>query len=128
MELFLKILIGVAAVGLGIWLGLPGKYEQSQEDIERAMDQGGARRNTVKKVPTPLDWLRKDKRGSQRRIDAGRRRFRTAVPEKPSGERRGGTGDSSGGAPGSGDAEDRPSAADEFEARHRDRGASPSDQ
>lgn len=82
MELLLKILVGVAAVGIGIWLGLPGRYEQTQEDIEKAMDRGGARRNQVKRVFTPLDWLRKDKRGSQRRAEMQRRRFRTAAPRK----------------------------------------------
>lgn len=82
MELFLKILVGLVAVGIGIWLGLPGKYEQTQEDIEKAMDRGGAKRNQVKKVFTPLDWLRKSKRGSDRRRERERRRFKTAVPKK----------------------------------------------
>ena len=77
---FLAILGGVAAFLLGIWLGLPGRYEQSQRDIERAMEQGGAHRNKAKRHPTPLDWFRKDQRGSERR--AGRHRFRTAAPER----------------------------------------------
>ena len=81
MDVVLLVLAGLAAVALGFWLGLPGKYEQTPDEIEKAMDRGGARRNQVKKVFTPLDWFRKDKRGSQRRIDAGRRRFRTAAPE-----------------------------------------------
>jgi hypothetical protein len=83
LSLLLQILVGIGAVALGVWLGLPGKYEQSEEDIEKAMERGGARRNQVKRVPTPLDWLRKDRRGSDRRIEAGRRRFRTAASEKP---------------------------------------------
>ncbi|HSG47517.1 MAG TPA: hypothetical protein VLA43_06895 [Longimicrobiales bacterium] len=82
MELLLKIVIGLAAVAVGIWLGLPGKYEQTPEEIEKAMDRGGARRNQVKRVFTPLDWLRKDKRGSQRRAEMQRRRFHTAAPRK----------------------------------------------
>jgi hypothetical protein len=82
MVLLLKILLGLLAVGLGVWLGLPGKYHQSQDDIEKAMDRGGARRNQVKRVFTPLDWLRKSKRGSDRRIERSRRRFRTAAPKK----------------------------------------------
>lgn len=77
---FLAILGGVAAFLLGIWLGLPGRYEQSQRDIERAMEQGGAHRNKAKRHFTPLDWFRKDQRGSERR--AGRHRFRTAAPER----------------------------------------------
>ncbi|MDT8340041.1 MAG: hypothetical protein RQ751_00895 [Longimicrobiales bacterium] len=82
MELALKIVIGLAAVGIGVWLGLPGRYEQTQEDIEKAMDRGGVRRNQVKRVFTPLDWLRKEKRGSDRRREMQRRRFRTAAPER----------------------------------------------
>lgn len=78
--LILKILLGVLAVGLGIWLGLPGRYEQTPDEIEKAMDRGGAKRNQVKKVFTPLDWLRKDQRASNRR--AQRRYFKTAAPER----------------------------------------------
>lgn len=77
--LFLKILIGLLAVGLGFWLGLPGRYEQTPDEIEKAMDRGGARRNQVKKVFTPLDWFRKDRRGSERRRQ--RRYFTTAAPK-----------------------------------------------
>lgn len=96
MELLLLILGGIAALALGFWLGLPGKYDQTPEDIEKAMDRGGARRNQVKKVFTPLDWFRKDKRGSQRRIDAGRRRFHTAVPDRKDDEEPGAEKDGAG--------------------------------
>ena len=78
--LLLKILLGLAAVGLGIWLGLPGRYEQTQDEIGKAMDRGGAKRNQVKKVFTPLDWLRKDQRASVRRSQ--RRYFKTAAPDR----------------------------------------------
>ena len=78
--LFLKILIGLLAVGLGFWLGLPGKYEQTPDEIEKAMDRGGARRNQVRKVFTPLDWFQKKQRGSERRRQ--RRHFKTAAPKK----------------------------------------------
>jgi hypothetical protein len=77
--LLLKILGAVAALLLGIWLGLPGRYTQSREDIERAMDRGGARRNLTKRHFTPLDWFRKEERGSQKRRQ--RRHFRTAAPD-----------------------------------------------
>lgn len=78
--LLLKILLGIAAVGLGFWLGLPGRYEQTPDEIEKAMDRGGAKRNQVKKVFTPLDWMRKEQRGSERR--RGRNHFRTAAPQR----------------------------------------------
>jgi hypothetical protein len=77
--LLLKILLGIAAVALGIWLGLPGRYTQSVDEIEKAMERGGARRNTVKRHFTPLDWFRKEQKGSDRRRQ--RRHFRTAAPE-----------------------------------------------
>ena len=82
LSLPVLILIGLVAVGIGFYFGLPGKYEQSQDDIEKAMDRGGARRNQVKRVFTPLDWLRKDKRGSDRRRQAATRRFKTAAPKR----------------------------------------------
>ena len=82
MEVFLIIVVGLAAVGIGFYLGLPGKYEQTQEEIEFAMDRGGARRNQVKRVFTPLDWFRKDRKGSDRRRQAATRRFRTAAPKR----------------------------------------------
>jgi hypothetical protein len=80
VELFLKILLGLMAVGVGILLGLPGRYEQTTDEIEKAMDRGGARRNQVKKVFTPLDWLRKERKGSDRRRQ--RRHFKTAAPKR----------------------------------------------
>lgn len=80
------ILAGLAAVGLGIWLGLPGRFEQSSEDIDRLMDRGGSRRRQVKRTFTPLDLWRKDERGSERRRAEGRHHFRTAAPEVPDDE------------------------------------------
>jgi hypothetical protein len=78
--LVLKILLGIVALALGIWLGLPGRFTQSTDDLEKAMERGGARRNTVKRHFTPLDWFRKDQKGSDRRRP--RRHFRTAAPER----------------------------------------------
>ena len=37
MILTLKILGAIAALGLGIWLGLPGRYSQSVDEIEQTM-------------------------------------------------------------------------------------------
>lgn len=76
----LKILGGLVALLLGIWLGLPGRYEQSASEIEKVMSRGGSRRNRVKRAFTPLDWFRRDERGSERR--ASRRYFGTAAGGK----------------------------------------------
>lgn len=56
--LVLKILIGLAAVGLGIWLGLPGRYDQTLEDIERNMEMGRERQK-VQQHFTPLAWVQR---------------------------------------------------------------------
>ena len=79
--LTLQIIGAVAALFLGFWLGLPGRYTQDQDDIERAMDRGGARRNTVKRRFTLINWFSKDRMGSDRR--RVRRHFTTAVPRAP---------------------------------------------
>jgi hypothetical protein len=78
--MWLAILGGVAAFLIGIWLGLPGRYDQTQSDIERAMEQGGAKRNRVRRVFTPIDWFRKDRKGSEKRRT--RSPFRTAAPDR----------------------------------------------
>lgn len=62
--LFLKILGGVAALALGIWLGLPGRYEQTPDDIDAIMATGTARRRRTKRYFTPLAWI-------QRKISVG---------------------------------------------------------
>lgn len=55
----LYILGGLAAFGFGIWLGLPGRYDQTPEDIERIMADGGRRRRKTKRVFTPLAWIQR---------------------------------------------------------------------
>ena len=82
MVLALKILGGVAALALGIWLGLPGRYQRDEDEIARLLGRPGGTRRRVKRSFTPLDWLRNDRRGSDRRRDASRRRFRTAAPDR----------------------------------------------
>jgi hypothetical protein len=46
------------------------------------MERGGSHRRKVKRHFTPLDWLRKDRRASDRRIADRRQRFRTAAPDR----------------------------------------------
>lgn len=59
MILTLKILGAVAALGLGIWLGLPGRYSQSVDEIEQTMAMGTGRRKKVKRHFTPLAWFQR---------------------------------------------------------------------
>ena len=60
--LVLKILGGLAALAVGIWLGLPGRYERRYDDIEQALDTPGGRTRKAKRHFTPLAWI-------QRKID-----------------------------------------------------------
>lgn len=88
--LVLKILGAVAALALGIWLGLPGRYESRYDDIERALDTPGGRSKKAKRMFTPLAWI-------QRKVDVAtggarqdkRRGFKL---DRPGEERSGGGG------------------------------------
>jgi hypothetical protein len=83
-------LVVTAVVGLllGIWLGMPGRYTQSVDDIEKIMDQGGGRRKKVKRVFTPMAWLRRSVSSKStpsrgRRASRGRSSgFRLESPEE----------------------------------------------
>ncbi|MDT8367606.1 MAG: hypothetical protein RQ745_00240 [Longimicrobiales bacterium] len=52
------ILTGLAAFGLGIWLGLPGRYDGDLDEIDRVMEEGG-RRKKVKRHFTPMAWMKR---------------------------------------------------------------------
>jgi hypothetical protein len=62
----LMVVGALIALGYGIWLGLPGRFSQSADEIEQVMAAGGARRKKTKRVFTPIAWLqrRADARGS----------------------------------------------------------------
>lgn len=96
MSLLTKILIGVVAVALGIFLGMPGKQPDGEADraggkrigahgekrvreLENALGRA-ARRSKAKRYFTPLDLLRRDRRASERRRT--RRHFRTVAPSR----------------------------------------------
>jgi hypothetical protein len=61
--LLLKILGGVAALGLGIYLGLAGHYRPDPAEIERALT-GEGRTRRARRHFTPLGWLRKNEERS----------------------------------------------------------------
>ena len=50
----LKILGALLALGLGVWLGLPGRYSQPIEEIEEAMERGGGGRPDGLQAPPGL--------------------------------------------------------------------------
>ena len=91
--LFLKILAGVVAIGVGVYLGRPRRYDRSQDEVERALQSNRTRRQWTKRHFTPLDMLRKSSRGSvRRRAEQGR--FQTVAPKRPpaDGDRDAGSG------------------------------------
>ena len=73
--LFLKILGGLAALGLGIYLGLAGHYRPDFNEIDRALS-GQGKTKRAKRHFTPLGWLRKSEERSshirRRRAPTGR--------------------------------------------------------
>ena len=81
---FLKILGGVLALGLGVYLGLAGRYRPDFEEIDEALGPGGRTRK-VKRVFTPLAWLRgmQERPSHARRRGGPSRRFDLIVPDPP---------------------------------------------
>lgn len=64
------------ALGVGIYLGLPGDSTVSREEIEEALDKPNPYRKKVKRHFTPLDWIIHRKRESSVR-NKQRERFKT---------------------------------------------------
>ncbi len=82
MVLFLKILVGVAALALGIYLG-GTRYTQSPEEVSARMGKGRPRK--AKRHFMWLNYIKVGERASERRRE--RRRFKTAVARDPSQKR-----------------------------------------
>jgi hypothetical protein len=80
--LFLKILGGLAALGLGIYLGLAGQYRADPQEVERALS-GQGRTRRAKRHFTPLGWLRRNEERSShvRRRRAPKGRFNLYSPD-----------------------------------------------
>ena len=60
--LVLAIAGAIIAFGWGIWLGLPGRYTQTAEDLERNMETGTdvpTRKRLSKRSVNPLAWLQR---------------------------------------------------------------------
>ena len=96
MSVLTQIVLGLVAVALGIFLGMPGKQPGEESDdiggkrigahrekrvreLEGALGRA-ARRSKAKRHFTPLDLLRRDRRPSERR--RARRHFKTVAPSR----------------------------------------------
>ena len=104
MTLMVKILLGIAALALGVLLGLPGKagssgvkaerwklhgrdrkrtgvhHEDDLQELERMLGRKTRLRHRTKRYFTPIDFLRRVARGSHKR--RSRRYFHTAAPTR----------------------------------------------
>lgn len=84
MVLFLKILGGILALGIGLYLGRGGRYRPDYEEIDRALGASGVS-HRAKRHFTPLGWLRMgaDRPSRVRRMNRGNPsgRFKLAAPE-----------------------------------------------
>jgi len=77
--LVVKIVGALVAVGLGVYWGLPGRYEVDLDELERTMESGVGRTRKVKRHFTPMAWLNRQlsSRGE------GHRRRRGFSVERP---------------------------------------------
>jgi hypothetical protein len=82
--LFLKILGGIVALVLGIYLGLAGQYRSDPEELDRSLGPGGRTRK-VRRRFTLFGWMRmpEERPSHQRRRRSSRRRFDLVAPDSP---------------------------------------------
>lgn len=78
---------GVLGLAIGVWLGMPGTWTQTQEDIDELMEKGGpARRRLKKRSVNPLAWMHRKanaRTGSRdRRKGRGRSKFTLELPDE----------------------------------------------
>jgi hypothetical protein len=76
--LILKILGAVAALALGIWLGLPGRYERDLDEIDRALGEDGIGRARATRHFLVVDWFFRGLKKSRKKPQ-GRRHFHTVT-------------------------------------------------
>jgi len=71
--LFLKILGGILALGIGLYMGSAGLYRPDPEEIDKALSEDGTSKR-AKRHFTPLSWLRQNSERSSRlrRLSRGR--------------------------------------------------------
>jgi hypothetical protein len=89
------LILGIVGLAVGIWLGLPGRYDQTPDDIERLMARGGGtRRRRARREISPLAWIQRKLSAGGRPPQSSRRKgFRLESPEErnrrePRGRRR----------------------------------------
>ena len=78
------LVIGILGLALGIFFGLPGRYQQTPEDIEKLMETGGrSRKRRPKREISPLAWLQRQLSAKSHREHRGRGRgFKLESPDE----------------------------------------------
>jgi hypothetical protein len=82
--LFLKVLGALAALGIGIYLGMAGQYRPDPEELDKALGPGGLSRR-VRRRFTLFGWMRiPEERSSHKwRRRGSNRRFDLIAPDPP---------------------------------------------
>lgn len=80
------IFTGLIGLGIGVWLGMPGRYTQTSDEIENIMETGVGRRGRRRQVFTPLAWMKrrvsaKDTASRGRRQSGRRGGFKLDAPD-----------------------------------------------
>jgi len=80
----LKILGGLIALGVGLYLGMAGQYRPDPEELDQALGPGGRSRR-VRRRFTLFGWLRvaEERSSHKRRRGEPRRHFDLVVPDPP---------------------------------------------
>jgi len=74
MSVALYIFSGIVALAFGVYLGLPGRYDQSLDDIDERLDQEGEHAKAERKNTVISILHRKVQPGSDRRRSTARRK------------------------------------------------------
>lgn len=77
--LILQILGGVVALAVGIYLGMPGRFEQPAEEIEKRLGQESQKHQKAKRHFTFINALARrtsERASDRRRREASRKPFR----------------------------------------------------
>ncbi len=77
MNVFL-VVTGIVGLGIGVWFGMPGRYTQSADDIDKIMDSDGLLRRRARKTFSPFAWM--SRKVSSRNTPSKGRRQRSRGP------------------------------------------------